>query len=78
MMPVGATAPRATLTDYVVGVLRAKTASGELQPGQHLREAEIATALGVSPHTARTHVERVRRKLGVARRTEVAARIADA
>ncbi|WP_284350105.1 helix-turn-helix transcriptional regulator [Roseisolibacter agri] len=41
-------------------------------------DAEIATTLGVSPHTARTHAERVRRKLGVARRTEVAARIAEA
>jgi DNA-binding CsgD family transcriptional regulator len=35
-------------------------------------DAEIAAALGISPNTARTHAERVRRKLGVARRTEVA------
>jgi DNA-binding CsgD family transcriptional regulator len=35
--------------------------------------AEIAAALGISPHTARTHAERVRHKLGVARRTGVAA-----
>jgi DNA-binding CsgD family transcriptional regulator len=37
---------------------------------------EIAQALGISPNTARTHAERVRRKLGVARRTEVAAALA--
>jgi DNA-binding CsgD family transcriptional regulator/PAS domain-containing protein len=36
-------------------------------------DAEIGAALGISPNTARTHAERVRRKLGVARRTEVAA-----
>jgi DNA-binding CsgD family transcriptional regulator len=36
-------------------------------------DAEIGRALGISPNTARTHAERVRRKLGVARRTEVAA-----
>lgn len=40
--------PRTTLADYVVGVIREKTASGELRPGQHLREAELAAALGVS------------------------------
>jgi DNA-binding CsgD family transcriptional regulator len=34
---------------------------------------EIGMALGISENTARTHAERVRRKLGVARRTEVAA-----
>jgi len=48
MIPVGATAPRTTLADYVVGVIREKTASGELRPGEHLREAELAAALGVS------------------------------
>jgi hypothetical protein len=31
----------------------------------------------ISPNTARTHAERVRRKLGVARRTEVAAALAE-
>jgi DNA-binding CsgD family transcriptional regulator len=36
---------------------------------------EIAAELGISPNTARTHVERVRRKLGVGRRTEVAAQL---
>jgi DNA-binding CsgD family transcriptional regulator len=36
-------------------------------------DAEIGAALGISPNTARTHAERVRRKLRVARRTEVAA-----
>jgi DNA-binding CsgD family transcriptional regulator len=41
-------------------------------------DAEIAARLGISPHTARTHVERVRRKLRVARRTDVAARLAEA
>jgi DNA-binding CsgD family transcriptional regulator len=39
-------------------------------------DAEIGTALGISPHTARTHAERVRRKLGGVRRTEVAAALA--
>jgi DNA-binding GntR family transcriptional regulator len=48
MIPVAGLAPRTTLTDYVVGVLRQKTASGELSPGEHLREAELAAALGVS------------------------------
>lgn len=48
MIPVGATAPRTTLADYVVGVIREKTASGELRPGEHLRKAELAAALGVS------------------------------
>ncbi len=48
MIPLSATAPRTTLADYVVEVIRAKTASGELRPGQHLREAELAAALGVS------------------------------
>jgi DNA-binding CsgD family transcriptional regulator len=37
---------------------------------------EIGAALGISPHTARTHAERVRRKLGVARRTDVSAALA--
>ncbi len=41
-----------------------------------MTDAEIAARLGTSPHTARTHVERVRRKLRVARRAEVAARLA--
>jgi DNA-binding CsgD family transcriptional regulator len=41
-------------------------------------DAEIAAQLGISPHTARTHVERVRRKLRVAKRTDVAARLAEA
>jgi DNA-binding CsgD family transcriptional regulator len=39
-------------------------------------DAEIGTALGISPHTARTHAERVRRKLGVSRRAEVAGALA--
>ena len=34
--------PRTSLADYVVGVIRDRTASGELRPGQHLREAELA------------------------------------
>ncbi|GAA4428440.1 GntR family transcriptional regulator [Georgenia halophila] len=40
--------PRTTLSDYVVRILRDKMARGELRPGQHLREAELATALDVS------------------------------
>jgi DNA-binding CsgD family transcriptional regulator len=41
-------------------------------------DPEIGAALGISPNTARTHAERVRRKLGVARRTEIAAALAAA
>jgi len=48
MMPLGVSPPRTSLADYVVGVIREKTATGELRPGQHLREAELAAALGVS------------------------------
>ena len=36
------------------------------------RDPEIAAALGISVHTARHHSEKVLRKLGVRRRTEVA------
>jgi DNA-binding CsgD family transcriptional regulator len=39
-------------------------------------DPEIGAALGISPNTARTHAERVRRKLGVTRRTDVAAALA--
>ncbi|GLC25654.1 helix-turn-helix transcriptional regulator [Roseisolibacter agri] len=42
---------------------------------ERLSDAEIATRLGTSPNTARTHVERVRTKLGVAKRGEVGARL---
>jgi DNA-binding CsgD family transcriptional regulator len=42
---------------------------------ERLSDAEIGARLGTSPHTARTHVERVRAKVGVARRSEVAARL---
>ncbi|ROR74168.1 GntR family transcriptional regulator [Bogoriella caseilytica] len=41
-------APRAALSDHVVQVLRDKMASGELQPGEHLRELELASQLKVS------------------------------
>lgn len=47
MNPLG-TAPRATLADYVVGVIRDQIATGTLRPGEHLREAELAVALDVS------------------------------
>ena len=40
--------PRTTLADYVVGMLREQIAAGELPPGEHLREAELAAALDVS------------------------------
>ena len=42
---------------------------------ERLSDAEIAARLGTSPHTARTHAERVRAKLRVARRHDVAARL---
>lgn len=48
MIEIGATVSRAALAEYVVGVIREKTASGELRPGEHLRESELAAALGVS------------------------------
>ncbi|SKC67373.1 GntR family transcriptional regulator [Krasilnikoviella flava] len=47
MNPLG-TAPRATLAEYVVGVIRDEIARGELRPGEHLRETELAAALDVS------------------------------
>ncbi|SDE01669.1 GntR family transcriptional regulator [Auraticoccus monumenti] len=40
--------PRASLSDYVLAVLREKLATGELAPGVHLREADLAAALEVS------------------------------
>ena len=43
-----ASPPRTTLTDFVAGVVRAQIAGGVLQPGEHLREAELAAALDVS------------------------------
>jgi DNA-binding CsgD family transcriptional regulator len=61
---VGAAGARAGLTRQEQAVARLMA--------ERRTDAEIATALGISPHTARTHAERVRRKLGVARRTEVA------
>jgi DNA-binding GntR family transcriptional regulator len=48
MIEIGAMAPRATLAEYVVRIIREKTASGEFRPGEHLRESELAAALGVS------------------------------
>jgi DNA-binding CsgD family transcriptional regulator len=57
------------------GLTRQEQAVARLM-AERRTDAEIATALGISPHTARTHAERVRRKLGVARRTEVAERLA--
>jgi DNA-binding CsgD family transcriptional regulator len=54
----------------------------ELAVARHMAarhtDPEIGRALGISPHTARTHAERVRRKLGVTRRAEVAAALAAA
>lgn len=40
--------PRTTLAEYVVGRLREQMAVGDLAPGAHLREAELAAALDVS------------------------------
>jgi DNA-binding CsgD family transcriptional regulator len=42
---------------------------------RRLTNAEIARALGISPHTAERHTERVLAKLGVRSRQEVAARV---
>lgn len=43
---------------------------------RRLSNAEIARALGISPHTALRHTERVLSKLGVSSRREVAERLA--
>lgn len=40
--------PRTSLTDYVLEVLRERLATGELQPGDHLAEPELAEDLQVS------------------------------
>lgn len=48
VIEIGPIAPRATLADYVVRIIREKTASGEFRPGDHLRETDLAAALGVS------------------------------
>jgi DNA-binding CsgD family transcriptional regulator len=42
---------------------------------QGLSNADIAEALGISPHTARRHTEHVLRKLGLHSRSRVAARV---
>ncbi|TDE94958.1 GntR family transcriptional regulator [Occultella glacieicola] len=42
------TPPRTSLSEYVLAVLREKIATGELAPGQHLREMELAAGLDVS------------------------------
>jgi DNA-binding CsgD family transcriptional regulator len=42
---------------------------------EDLRNDEIARRLGISPHTARRHTERVLEKLGIASRVQVAGRI---
>jgi DNA-binding GntR family transcriptional regulator len=45
--------PRTSLGDYAVQVIRDMITSGELEPGQHLRLAELAEALDVSPGPVR-------------------------
>ena len=45
--------PRTSLGDYAVQVIRDMITSGELAPGQHLRLAELAEALDVSPGPVR-------------------------
>jgi DNA-binding GntR family transcriptional regulator len=40
--------PRTSLADYVVEILRERIATGELAPGAHLRETELAEGLDVS------------------------------
>lgn len=40
--------PRTSLADYVLEVLREQIATGELAPGAHLRETELAERLDVS------------------------------
>ena len=52
-----ATSPLAVLTEREIAVLR-MVAGGSTN-------AEIGAALGISPHTARTHVQNMMAKLGV-------------
>lgn len=40
--------PRTSLSEYVVQVLRERLATGQLAPGEHLRETELAEELDVS------------------------------
>lgn len=40
--------PRTSLADYVLQVLRERIATGQLAPGEHLRETELADELDVS------------------------------
>ena len=63
--------------NHVTGLLRATygctareaTLAGALTDGCTL--AEAATTLGISIHTARTHLKRVFRKTGTSRQTEL-------
>jgi DNA-binding CsgD family transcriptional regulator len=57
------------------GLTPQELAVARLMAARHT-DPEIGAALGISPNTARTHAERVRRKLGVTRRAEVAAALA--
>lgn len=41
------------------------------------KELAIAGGLGISPHTVRTHMERIYRKLGVGSRVELVVRVVD-
>ncbi len=61
--PPSAAAPGLTAREAEVARLLAR----------RLSNAEVAAALGVSPHTARHHTERVMQKLGVSKRADVAA-----
>ena len=58
------------------GLTPQEVAVARLMAGRRT-DAEIGAVLGISPNTARTHAERVRRKLGVAKRTAVGLRLAE-
>jgi DNA-binding CsgD family transcriptional regulator len=77
--PVAATPTAEAASDAALRARFGLTAQ-ECQVARHMAarrtDAEIGAALGISPNTARTHAERVRRKLGVARRGGIAAVIA--
>lgn len=45
---------------------------------QRYTNREVAQSLSISPHTARHHTEKILLKLGITRRSEVPARIAEA
>jgi DNA-binding CsgD family transcriptional regulator len=69
--------PRASALAETFGLTRREAEVAEAL-ARRLTNAELARALGISPHTAERHTERVLAKLGVRSRHEIAARLAQA